>query len=127
MSTLQEIQEFYLKRHNTRVIEAKNGYAKLVMSVEENALNIYGIVHGGELFTLADNAGGIAGFSNGHEGLVTLSANINYLNAAKCKECIAIAQEVNSTRKTGVYDVCIYNEEELLLCKATFTYYYKKP
>lgn len=125
MSILGEVQDLYLERHHIEILETGSGYAKLVMHVQEDLLNMYGTVHGGELYTLADNASGIAGFMAGHKGLVTLSGNINYLNGAKCKKCIAIAKQVGSTRRTGVYDVNIYNEEDTLLCKATFTYYFR--
>lgn len=125
MSKLGEVQDRYLERHHIEIIEMRPGYSKLILHVHEDALNMYGTVHGGELYTLADNASGIAGFAGGHFGLVTLSGNINYLKAANSKQCIAIAQEVNSTTRTGVYDVNIYNENDVLLCKATFTYYYR--
>ena len=66
---------------NMRVVTAEDGDSVLTMDVTRNALNGYGYVHGGMLFTLADYAMGAAARSLVPEGSspVTLEAKANYI------------------------------------------------
>lgn len=113
----------YLKSNDMRITELSNGYAKVEMTVDEKILNLYGYVHGGALFSVADFVAGAASFTTGRDS-VTMNASINYLTAATGGKIIGIANEIKAGHKTGVYEVFIFNDQDDLLCRATLTMFF---
>lgn len=134
--TRQEQNEFYarikerinsdnhfLQSSRMRVTEVRDGFASVEMDIDEQILNIYGKVHGGALFSLADTAAGAASFTTGQES-ITLNASINYIRPGMGGRLIAHATRISAGRNTGVYEVFIYNDHEKLLCSASFTMFF---
>ena len=113
----------YLQSNDMHVVEVKERYAKVEMIIDEQILNVHGFVHGGALYSLADTAAGAASFANGRDS-VTLSGRINYIKPGKGGKLIGIAQEISAGRTTGVYEVFIFNDAEVLLSRATFTMFF---
>lgn len=113
----------YLQSNDMRVTEIKEGYAKVEMIIDQQILNIHGFVHGGALFSLADTVAGAASFSTGRES-VTLNGSINYIKPGTGGKLIGIAQEISRGRTTGVYEVFIFNDQDVLLSRATFTMFF---
>ena len=103
----------FLQSNDMRVTEVRHGFAKVEMIIDEQILNIHGFVHGGALFSLADTVAGAASFATGRDS-VTLRGG----------KLIGIAQEISSGRTTGVYEVFIFNDENVLLSRATFTMFF---
>ena len=81
------------------------------------------LVLGGALFSLADTVAGAASFATGRDS-VTLTGTINYIKPGRGGKLIGIAQEISSGRTTGVYEVFIFNDENVLLSRATFTMFF---
>lgn len=113
----------YLQSNDMLVIELDEGYAKVEMRIDEQILNVHGFVHGGALFSLADSAAGAASFASGRDS-VTLSGNINYMKPGKGGKLTGIAQQISITKSTGVYEVFIFNDQDTLLSRATFTMFF---
>ena len=113
----------FLQSNDMHVVEVKEGYAKVEMIIDEQILNVHGFVHGGALYPLADTAAGAARFATGRDS-VTLSGTINYIKPGKGGKLIGIAQEISAGRTTGVYEVFIFNDQEILLSRATFTMFF---
>ena len=113
----------FLQSNDMQVIEVREGYAKVEMTIDEQILNVHGFVHGGALFSLADTAAGAASFATGRDS-VTLSSSINYIKPVTGGKLIGIAQEISRGRTTGVYEVFIFNDSETLLSRATFTMFF---
>lgn len=113
----------YLQSNDMRVTELRRGYARVEMIIDQQILNVHGFVHGGALFSLADTAAGAASFATGRDS-VTLAGTINYMKPGKGGKLIGIATEINAGRTTGVYEVFIYNDDEVLLSRATFTMFF---
>lgn len=113
----------YLQSNDMRVVEVKKGYAKVEMVIDEHILNVHGFVHGGALYSLADTAAGAASFATGRDS-VTLAGTINYIKPGKGGKLVGIAQEISAGRTTGVYEVFIFNDAEVLLSRATFTMFF---
>lgn len=113
----------YLQSNDMRVVEVKKGYAKVEMIIDEHILNVHGFVHGGALYSLADTAAGAASFATGRDS-VTLAGTINYIKPGKGGKLVGIAQEISAGRTTGVYEVFIFNDAEVLLSRATFTMFF---
>ena len=113
----------FLQSNDMRVTEVRHGFAKVEMIIDEQILNIHGFVHGGALFSLADTVAGAASFATGRDS-VTLTGTINYIKPGRGGKLIGIAQEISSGRTTGVYEVFIFNDENVLLSSATFTMFF---
>lgn len=113
----------YLQSNDMKVTELWEGHARVEMLIDEQILNVHGFVHGGALFSLADTAAGAASFASGRDS-VTLNGSINYIKPGKGGKLIGVASEISRGRTTGVYEVFIYNDAEILLSRATFTMFF---
>lgn len=113
----------FLRNNNMQIISMEDGLAKVELDISEDLFNVHGFVHGGAMFSLADNTAGAAAFSKGRK-CVTLTGNINYIKPGTAGKLIGVAHEVSCGRTTGVYDVHIFNEKQQLLAKATFTMFF---
>jgi len=96
--------------------------ARAYIDVTEASLNLYGIIHGGLLFSLADSTAGMCAKANG-DSSVTLAANINYLEAISTGRITAYANLIRRGKTTTVIDVTITSDQDVLLAKGTFTMY----
>ena len=113
----------YLQSNDMKVVDIDRGFARVEMIIDEHILNIHGFVHGGALFSLADTVAGAASFATGRDS-VTLTGSINYIKPGKGGKLIGVATEISAGRTTGAYEVFIYNDEQVLLCRATFTMFF---
>lgn len=113
----------FLRNNNMKIISLSDGLAKVELDVSDDLFNVHGFVHGGAMFSLADNTAGAAAFSKGRE-CVTLTGNINYIKPGRSGKLLGVAHEVSCGRTTGVYDVHIFSDEGKLLAKATFTMFF---
>lgn len=113
----------YLQSNDMKVTEVRKGYARVEMLIDQHILNVHGFVHGGALYSLADTAAGAASFATGRDS-VTLTGTINYIKPGKGGKLIGIATEISHGRTTGVYEVFIYNDDSILLSRATFTMFF---
>lgn len=106
---------------NYEIEEMKDGQVLVTTQVVQSSLNYYGHAHGGYLFTLCDQISGLVLISQGSDG-VTLQSSINYLKAAQLGDSLRIAGIcVHKGRTTRVVDVSIHNQEDQMVCKASFT------
>ena len=94
-----------------RVLEIHPGYARLSMVVRKDMVNGHQICHGGLIFTLADSTFAFA--CNTYNAVtVAASATIEFLVPARLgDELIATAQERTRSRRTGIYDIDVRNQE----------------
>ena len=94
-----------------QVVSVGEGEAVVKMPAE-GMKNAMGNVHGGAIFTLADQAFALAANSYGAPQ-VALCSNINYIKAAK-GDLEARAVKVGETRNTSVYEVRVFEGETLI-------------
>jgi acyl-CoA thioesterase len=94
-----------------RIVEVRPGYAQLSMEVRADMVNGHRICHGGMVFTLADSAFAFA--CNSHnENTVAAAASIDFLAPShQGDELTATATEVWRSRRNGIYDVTVTNQE----------------
>ena len=87
------------------VIDGREGYAKLAMTIIDRMVGGHGICQGGYIFTLADMAGAYACLSRNTQCL-TQTAHITYVSPAQRGERLeADATEMTRTRRSATYDV----------------------
>jgi len=88
--------------------------------------NLFGVVHGGAIFSLMDEAFQASCNSHGSVALA-LSVNVVYHNPARFgKRLVAVSREIHRTRKTGTYEIRVKDEEGVLIASAQALAYRKR-
>lgn len=91
------------------VLEIKEGYSKIRMTIREEMINGFGAVHGGVAFSLADSAFAFA-CNNRNNLSVALDTGIVFTKATGPGEVLtAEAKELHNGRSTGLYRVTVTN------------------
>ena len=92
------------------IIEIREGYSKIKMTIRNEMVNAFGIVHGGVTFSLADSAFAFA-CNNRNNLSVALDTSINFIKPVHVDDIlIAEAQEIHNGRSTGLYQISITNQ-----------------
>lgn len=93
-----------------QVVEIKEGYSKIKMTVRKEMINGLGVIHGGIAFSLADSAFAFA-CNNRNILSVALDTSINFLKPVHPgDELMAEAKEIHNGKSTGLYHVVISNQ-----------------
>jgi acyl-CoA thioesterase len=100
----------YAALTGVEIVEARTGYCKACLSIEDKHMNAANVVQGGAIFTLADLAFAVASNSRGQLALA-INVNISFLKAASTGALYAVAREVKEPGKLGAYDVLITDDE----------------
>lgn len=99
------------------VLAVKEGYSKITMTVREEMINGFGIVHGGIAFSLADSAFAFA-CNNRNVLSVALDTSINFIKPVHVGDVlIAEAKELHNGKSTGLYHINITNQKEHLIAQ----------
>jgi acyl-CoA thioesterase len=104
-----------------KILEVKESYSKIQMTLRKEMLNGFGIAHGGITFSLADSAFAFACNSDG-KVTVALDVSISFPKAGKEGDVLtAEAKLVNKTNRTGLYLIEVKNQrgELVALFKGT--------
>jgi len=97
--------EPFANKLGLKLTEIDEGYAKVEMAFTPDLGNMFGMAHGGAIFSLMDAAFEVASNSHGTMA-VALSMNINYLaSPAAGATLTAQAREINKTKRTAAYDI----------------------
>ena len=94
----------------------------LRLTIRRESLNLHGLVHGGALFTLADNAAGSAASTDGRT-YVTQASDIHFLRAISEGVVRAEGRVRHRGRSTVLVDVSITDGDGKLLATASFSYF----
>ena len=106
---------------DVKVLDIKEGYSKIQMTIRKEMVNGFGIVHGGLPFSLADSAFAFA-CNNRNNLSVALDVTITFTKAVNVGDTLtAEAKEVHNGRSTGVYLITVINQknEQVALFKGT--------
>ena len=99
------------------VLEVKEGYSKIKMTVRKEMKNGFGIVHGGIAFSLADSAFAFA-CNNRNVLSVALDTSINFIKPVHVDDVlVAEAIEQHNGKSTGLYHINITNQKEHLIAQ----------
>jgi acyl-CoA thioesterase len=113
--------DYFSQWMQVKVLEIKEGYSKIQMTIRKEMVNGFGIVHGGLPFSLADSAFAFA-CNNRNNLSVALDVTITFTKAVNVgDELTAEAKEVHNGRSTGVYLITVTNQknEQVALFKGT--------
>lgn len=116
----QVAQEPYARKLGMEPLEVKEGYARVQMRADPELANIFGMCHGGAIFSLMDEAFQVA--CNSHGTLaVALHVGISYHAPPRMgSRLVAEAYEVHRSRRTGHYRIEVRDEQGQLIasCQA---------
>ena len=105
------------------LLDAKEGYALGRLPIRNEIMNMYGSVHGGASYALADTIGGIAATTYGYY-VVTVDGKMNYLLQIKDTQYLYCeAKAVRQGKTIGFYRITFTNDTHDIVATADFTYY----
>ena len=94
------------------VIDVKEGYSKIKMTVRKEMINGFGIVHGGIAFSLSDSAFAFA-CNNRNNLSVALDTSINFTKPVDVGDVLtAEAKELHNGKSTGLYHITVTNQRD---------------
>lgn len=104
--------DFFSQWLGIEVLDIKEGYSKVKMTVRKEMVNGFGIVHGGIPFSLGDSAFAFA-CNNRNNLSVALDTSINFVKSVHVDDVLtAEAKEIHNGRSTGLYHISITNQHE---------------
>ena len=94
-----------------QIANLDEGIASLNLIVQDHHCNGHGICHGGIIFLLADSAFAFACNSR-NQATVAQHNTINYIAPGQLGDTLtAHAREVSLSRRNGIYDVTVINQD----------------
>lgn len=105
------------------ILEIKEKYCHIKMPVKAEMINGLKTVHGGVTFAFADSALAFSSNNTG-EAAVALNCVINFTTAVRLGDTLfAESILLTETRKTGLYDISIKNQNDELVAGFRGTVY----
>jgi acyl-CoA thioesterase len=105
-------QDLFSQWLGIRIVEIREGYSKIKMTVRPEMMNGLGIVHGGIAFSLADSSFAFA-CNNRNQLSVALDTSINFIKPVHVgDELTAEATEMHNGKSTGLYHITITNQKD---------------
>ncbi len=101
------------------------GFARFRMPFRSELTQVYGLVHGGAIASLADTAAAFALMTllvHPGERVTTVEFKINYLRSVSDGEMFAEARVVHKGKRLATVDMEVQNENGNLLAKGLTTY-----
>jgi len=106
-----------------KVMDVKEGYSKISMTVRPEMINGFGIVHGGVAFSMADSCFAFA-CNNRNVISVALDTSINFIKPVHVGDVlVAEAIEMHNGKSTGLYQIKIFNQNNHLVAAFKGTCY----
>ena len=106
---------------NIKLVELSEGYAKVTMKLNQGYLNFNGVIFGGIIMALADEA-----FAYASNTVITPNLasqfNIHFIASANLEdELIAECKVVKSGKRVCISEMIVTNQDGKLIAKATGT------
>lgn len=105
-----------------KLLEVCPGHAKISIKIPDSALNLYGNVHGGFLFSLCDITAGMATYAYEYSN-VTQHGSIDFLKGIHSGLIYVEANSIHKGSRSVVNRVEVKSEEEKLMAAGDFTMY----
>ncbi len=116
-------QDFFSQWMGIKILEIKEKYCLLEMPIKQEMINGLKTVHGGITFSFADSALAFSSNNSG-EAAVALNCVINFTTAVRLGDTLfAESKLLTETRKTGIYDILITNQNKDLVASFRGTVY----
>lgn len=107
--------DYFSNWMGVKILDVKESYSKIEMTLRKEMLNGFGIAHGGITFAFADSAFAFACNSDG-KITVALDVSISFPKAGKEGDVLtAEAKMINKTNRTGLYMIEVRNQQNDLV------------
>jgi uncharacterized protein (TIGR00369 family) len=119
----------YLEFLGFRLIDWKEGYARLEMPVRPEHRNTVGYLHGGVISGLLDIAGAVAGsYGNARESVsITVNLNVNFMAPHEADVVAVEGELIRATTSLFFAQAKLLDPKNNLLCATATGTYKKKP
>jgi len=106
---------------NMHLLELSPGYARVAMKLTPDYRNFNGLIFGGIIVAIADQAFAYASNSLAHPSIAS-QFNIHFIAGAEVNdELIAEGRVVKSGQRVGISEIVVTNQDGRLIAKATGT------
>ena len=102
------------------ILEIEPGHARIKIPVGQEALNLYGNIHGGFLYTLCDTVAGMSTYAC-EVSNVSLQGNINFIRPFQTGILYVEGNAIHKGRQTFVIQVSVTSENGKTIAAASFT------
>ena len=124
--TEQVKKEKFARKMGLKLIEVDPGHAVVELRLKDDMTNIFGMAHGGAIFSLIDEAFEVSCNAHGTVA-VALSMTITYHKAPDPKGKLrAESVEIHRSAKTGTYEIKVRDEAGGLIASCTALAYRKQ-
>ena len=118
LATYMLNQDYFSQWLGVELVDIKEKYCLIKMPIKKDMINGLRTVHGGVTFAFADSALAFSS-NNTNDASVALNCVINFTKAVHEGDVLfAESILISDTRKTGIYDIKITNQNKDLM--ATF-------
>ncbi len=107
-----------------RFIEIGDDYLVATMPVDQRTQQPFGLLHGGASVALAESMGSVGShlcIDTDRYYCVGLEINANHIRAVRSGQVKGVARPLHIGRRTQVWDIRIYDEQERLVCVSRLT------
>lgn len=118
----QMLENPFMQYNHIEIVSVTSDSAVMSLDIRRDTTNIYGYVHGGAFFTMADCCAGLTARSDGRQ-YVTQNASVNFIHNVKTGHLTARGRTVSRRRHICVVAVEITDETDTLLFSSTFSMY----
>ena len=112
----------FIAHNGVELLEAEDDRALLRLVIRPESRNLYGLVHGGAIYAMADNAAGCAASTDGRT-YVTQASNMRFISNQAEGEVFAEAWVTHRGRSITLIRVEIRGEGEKKLAEGDFTFF----
>ena len=112
----------FIRHNGIEVVSIEPDHAVLQLTIRPESLNLYGLVHGGAIYAMADNAAGSAASTDGRS-YVTQASNMHFLRNQAEGTVRAEARVRHRGRSTVLIAVDVHGEEKKLLATGEFSFF----
>ena len=120
------VREGYAKKLGLKLVELSSGGAVVEMVPQKDDENIFGMVHGGAIFSLMDEAFQVSCNSHGRVA-VALNVNVTFHAPAPFNQKLrAESKERHRSKKTATYHITVTDEMGTLIATCQALAYRKK-
>lgn len=112
----------FMNYNHIEMEQVERDYAVFRLQVRPENRNVYGMVHGGAIYTLADNATGSAAHTDGRN-YVTQSGTLHFLRNQREGTIRARARVRHRGRSTVLVAVDVVGDDGTLLASGEFSFF----
>lgn len=119
-------KEPYARKMGLRLVALSPGHAVVELEPKDDLTNIFGMTHGGAIFSLIDEAFEVSCNAHGTVA-VALGMNISYHRApSPASRLRAESTEIHRSARTASYEIKVTDENSVLIASCTALAYRKK-